>query len=228
MGVGGKAKMRLLIITLTFLILIGCNDNEQKSVSQNDRLELVPEPANDLREKYEQLQKDSLKRDTVNEEYLSERLKPIRANFNRINGIKGWTSVDKRKLNESTEGGAATYYFLKDTLLKVVAIHFGETGKNIQEFYTKNGQLSFVFGQQYQYNRPITWDSTVMKENNDTETFDIDKSEIIEDRSYFENGVLIRQINNQDCGSPFAEDYLKEEQVRLKAEFEKLKEQLKK
>jgi len=228
MGVGGKAKMRLLIITLTFLILIGCNDNEQKSVSQNDRLELVPEPANDLREKYEQLQKDSLKRDTVNEEYLSERLKPIRANFNRINGIKGWTSVDKRKLNESTEGGAATYYFLKDTLLKVVAIHFGETGKNIQEFYTKNGQLSFVFGQQYQYNRPITWDSTVMKENNDTETFDIDKSEIIEDRSYFENGVLIRQINNQDYGSPFAEDYLKEEQVRLKAEFEKLKEQLKK
>jgi hypothetical protein len=67
-----------------------------------------------------------------------------------------------------------------------------------------------------------------MQENNDTETFDIDKSEIIEDRSYFENGDLIRQINNQDCGSPFAEDYLKEEQVRLKTEFEKLKERLKK
>jgi hypothetical protein len=210
------------------LTLIGCKENGQKSVSQNDRLELVPEPDKDLREKYEQQQKDSLKSDTVYEEYLGERLKPISANFNRINEIKEWTSVDKRKLNQSTEGGAATYYFLKDTLLKVVAIHFGETGKNIQEFYTKNGQLSFAFEQQYQYNRPITWDSTAMKENNDTETFDINKSEIIEDRSYFENGVLIRQINNQDCGSPFAADYLKEEQVRLKAEFEKLKEQLKK
>lgn len=197
-------------------------------MSQNDRLELVPEPDKDLREKYEQQEKDSLKSETVFEEYLGERLKPIRANFKRINEITEWTSVDKRKLNQSTEGGAATYYFLQDTLLKVVAIHFGETGKNIQEFYTRNGQLSFVFEQQCQYNRPITWDSTAMQENNDTETFDIDKSEIIEDRSYFENGDLIRQINNQDCGSPFAEDYLKEEQVRLKTEFEKLKERLKK
>ncbi|MCZ2129120.1 MAG: hypothetical protein LC109_02525 [Bacteroidia bacterium] len=220
--------MRLLITILTFLTLIGCNDNGEKSVSQNDRLELVSEPDKGLREKYEQQKKDSLKSDTVFEEYLGDRLNPIRANFKRINEITEWTSVDKRKLNLSTEGGAATYYFLQDTLLKVVAIHFGETGKNIQEFYTKNGQLSFVFEQHYQYNRPITWDSTAMKENNDTETFDINESEIIEDRSYFENGFLIRQINNQDCGSPFAEDYLKEEQVRLKREFEKLKERLKK
>ena len=207
---------------------ISCKDNGQKSVSQNDRLELVPKPDKDLREEYEQQQKDSIKSDIVYEEYLGERLKPIRANFERINNTTEWTSIDKRKLNQSTEGGAATYYFLKDTLLKVVAIHFGETGKNIQEFYTKNGQLSFVFEQRYQYNRPITWDSTTMNENNDSETFDINKSEIIEDRSYFENGELIRQINNQDCGSPFAQDYLKEEQVRLKAEFEKLKERLKK
>ena len=210
------------------MTLIGCNDNGAKSISQNDRLELVPEPDKDLREKYEQQEKDSLKSDTVFEEYLGERLKPIRANFKRINEITEWTSVDKRKLNQSTEGGAATYYFLQDTLLKVVVIHFGETGKNIQEFYTRNGQISFVFEKQYQYNRPITWDSTAMQENNDTETFDIDQSEIIEDRSYFENGDLIRQINNQDCGSPFAEDFLKEEQVRLKTEFEKLKERLKK
>lgn len=208
------------------MTLIGCNDNGEKSVSQNDRLELVPEPDKDLREKYEQQKKDSLKSDTVFEEYLGERLKLIRANFKRINEITEWTSVDKRKLNQSTEGGAATYYFLQDTLLKVIAIHFGETGKNIQEFYTKNGQLSFVFEQQYQYNRPITWDSTAMKENNDTETFDIDKSEIIEDRSYLSKGELIRQINNQDFGSPFAEDYLKEEQVRLTKEFEKLKKKL--
>ena len=144
--------MKLLLIILTFLTLISCNDNGQKSVSQNDRLGLVPEPDKDLREKYEHQEKDSLRNDTVFEEYLGERLKPIRENFKRINEIAEWTSVDERKLNQSTEGGVATYYFLKDTLLKVVAIHFGETGKSIQEFYTKNGQLSFVFEQQYQYN----------------------------------------------------------------------------
>ncbi|MBT8194968.1 MAG: hypothetical protein KJO64_00945, partial [Bacteroidia bacterium] len=113
-----------------------------------------------------------------------------------------------------------TYYFLKDTLLKVIAVHFGETGKTIQEFYTKNSQLSFVIEKRYEYNRPINWDSIVMKENNDLEAFDIDKSEIIEDHSFFERGLLIRQINNQDCGSPCAEDYLLEEQVRLLTMYE--------
>lgn len=67
-----------------------------------------------------------------------------------------------------------------------------------------------------------------MKENNDTEAFDFDKSEIIEDRSYFETGKLLHQINNQDCGSPFADDYLLEEHKRIKTCFEKLIEQTKK
>ena len=61
-----------------------------------------------------------------------------------------------------------------------------------------------------------------MKENNDNQTFDIEESEIIEDRSYFQNGKLIHQINNQDCGSPFAAEYLLEEQKRLKKSFDKL------
>ena len=66
------------------------------------------------------------------------------------------------------------------------------------------------------------YDSTSMKENNDTEAFDFEKSEIVEDRSYFENGKLLHQLNNQDCGSPFAEDYLLEEQKRIKTDVEKL------
>lgn len=210
------------------MTLIGCNDNVEKSESQNDRLELVPEPDKDLREKYEQQEEDGLKSDKVFEESFDDRLKPIEGNWKKINKITEWTSVNKRKLNQSTEGGTATYYFLQDTLIKIVVIHFGESGKNIKEFYTEKGDLLFVFEQHYQYNRPITWDLTTMKEHNDTGFFEIDKPEIIEDRSYFENGNLIRQINNQDCGSPFAEDYLREEQERLKTEFEKLKEQLKK
>ena len=61
-----------------------------------------------------------------------------------------------------------------------------------------------------------------MKENNDNQVWDFDKSEIIEDRSYFSNGRLIHQISNQDCGSPFTEDYLAEEQKRIKDSFDKL------
>jgi hypothetical protein len=54
-------KINHIIVILTILVLIGCNDNVQKLETENDRLELVPEPDKDLREKYEQQQKDSLK-----------------------------------------------------------------------------------------------------------------------------------------------------------------------
>ncbi len=49
-----------LVIILTFGALIGCSENVQKSVSKNDRFDLVPEPDKDLREEYEQYKKDSL------------------------------------------------------------------------------------------------------------------------------------------------------------------------
>jgi hypothetical protein len=54
-------KTTHIIIIFTILAVIGCNENEQKSETKNNRLELVPEPDKDLREKYEQQQKDSLK-----------------------------------------------------------------------------------------------------------------------------------------------------------------------
>ena len=58
-----------------------------------------------------------------------------------------------------------------------------------------------------------------MKENDDTTIFDMNKSEIVEIRSYFLNGKLIHQINNQDCGSPFYDEYLLGEQKRITSEF---------
>ncbi len=116
----------------------------------------------------------------------------------------------------------SVYYFIKDTILKIALIHFGETGKKKQEFYIKNGKLSFVFERQWQYNRPIYWDSTAMKENNDSEVFEEELSEILESSSYFINGELIRQRTDLDCGAPFEKEYLNQEQNRLNSEFDKL------
>lgn len=155
-------------------------------------------------------------------EYLTERLKPIRANFKRINSIANWTTIKTKDIWETTEGGEAKFYYLKGQLEKITTRHFGETFQILTEYYLLKGQLSFVFTKYYKYNRPMYYDSTSMKENNDTEAFDFEKSEIIEDRSYFDNRKLLHQINSQDCGSPFADDYLLEEQKRIKADFEKL------
>lgn len=53
-----------IILILTILTLIGCDNKGKKPEHQNNRLELVPEPDRDLREEYEQKQKDEF--DTIN------------------------------------------------------------------------------------------------------------------------------------------------------------------
>jgi len=155
-------------------------------------------------------------------EYLAERLKPIRQNFKDINSITNWTSIDTQNLWLTTEGGKAKFYYENENLTKIITRQYGETFQKLTEYYLLNGKLSFVFEKSYKYNRPIYYDSTEMKENNDKETFDFEKSEIQEDRSYFEEGKLIRKIESGDCGAPFASEYLLAEQKRIKDNFEKL------
>jgi hypothetical protein len=168
------------------------------------------------------LQETFKEEDVIVNEYLTSELRLIRVNFKRINSIAKWSKIDKIDIWESTEGGQATYYYSENKLEKIVVRHFGETFQHLAEYYLLYGELSFVFDKSFKYNRPIYWDSIAMKENNDNQVWDFEQSEIIEERTYFKNGKVIHQLNNQDCGSPFAEDYLKEEQDRLITEFNKL------
>ncbi|MGU3373835.1 hypothetical protein [Chryseobacterium sp. M5A1_1a] len=156
-------------------------------------------------------------------EYLKDRLKPIQSNFRRINSITKWTSIKKKNIEgESAEGGEATYYYNKNRLEKVMARHYGEMGQVLIEYYLLNGKLSFVFEKDYKYNRPLFYNIKAMKENNDTEAFDFEKSEITETRSYFEKENLIHIVNSQDCGAPFSGSYMTEVEKGLNDDFKKL------
>ncbi|MDN3694156.1 hypothetical protein QWZ06_18690 [Chryseobacterium tructae] len=156
-------------------------------------------------------------------EYLKDRLKPIQANFKRINSITQWTAIKKKDIEgESAEGGEAAYYYKNKRLEKVMARHYGEMGQVLVEYYLLNGKLSFVFEKNYKYNRPLFYNEKVMKENNDTEAFDLKKSEITETRNYFENGSLLHIVDSQDCGAPFSGDYMAEQDKSLKDDFKRL------
>ncbi len=218
--------MKQTIYILTFFLLTSCGQQktEQTITTVSDTTTKNNAVTTDTIELKETFSEEDL---PVNE-YLTNRLKPIRANFKRINSITNWTSIDTKELSESTEGEEAKFYYQNGQLEKIATRHYGETFQLLTEYYLLKGQLSFVFEKRHKYNRPLYYDTTAMKENNDTEAVDIDKSEIIEDRSYFENGKLLHQINNQDCGSPFADDYLLEEQKRIKRDFDKLVKQTKK
>lgn len=168
--------------------------------------------------------KESFNEDDMNtNEYLKNRLKPIQVNFKRINSITKWTSIKKKSIEgESAEGGEATYYYKNKRLEKIMARHYGETGQVLIEYYLLNGNLSFVFEKDYKYNRPLFYDEKAMKENNDTEAFDFEKSEITETRNYFEKGSLIHIVNSQDCHAPFSGKYMNEEDKRMKDDFKRL------
>ncbi|NML71155.1 hypothetical protein HHL23_15300 [Chryseobacterium sp. RP-3-3] len=156
-------------------------------------------------------------------EYLTDRLKPIRANFKRINSINQWSSIKKKDIEgESAEGGEAVFYDQKGRLEKMTTRLYGEMGQVLTEYYLLNGHLSFVFEKIYTYNRPMFYDVKAMKENHDTEAFDFKKSEIEENRNYFEKEKLVHVTNSLDCGAPFSSDYIEGEQKRISEAFQKL------
>lgn len=202
--------MRLLIIILTFLTLFSCNDNGQKSVSKNEKLELLQEPDKDLKRKYEK-EKDSLTTDTTYQEFMGEKLKPIRKKLKPLLNSQKWTSMDKRKIDTKNGNGAAVYYFLDKELRKIRLLENTDSIDRFVEFYLDDKNLFFIF-ERHTNNYEL---------KNDPEFY-----EPFEDSLFFENDELIRIKSNMDCGAPFAEDYRKEEQVRLKNEFKKLKERL--
>lgn len=226
--VSGKFKptLKQTIYILTFLLLTSCGqlNSEQTTPIITDTTSISTNAitTNIVKTDIVELKETLNKEDLPVNDYLTERLKPIRANFKRINSIKNWTDIVVEELFESTEGGEAKYYYKNGRLEKIVARHYGETFQLLVEYYLLDGQLSFAFEKLRKYNRPLYYDTTAMRANNDTEAFDLSKSEIIEDRSYFEKGKLLHQINNEDCGSPLADNYLLEEQERIKADFSKL------
>ncbi|MEF9480579.1 hypothetical protein OWR28_25450 [Chryseobacterium sp. 1B4] len=123
---------------------------------------------------------------------------------------------------ESAEGGEATFYYTDKGLQKVIAKHYGEMGQKLTEYYLLNGQLSFVFGKEYRYNRPLFYDAKTMKENNDMEAFDLKKSKITMTRNYFENGNIILISNNDLHGSGISTDYPAEQEKEIQEDFKKL------
>lgn len=162
-------------------------------------------------------------KDTTGSKSLKNRIKPIQANFKRINSVTKWTSVKKKDIEgESAEGGEATFYYTDKGLQKVIAKHYGEMGQKLTEYYLLNGQLSFVFEKEYKYNRPLFYDAKAMKENNDTEAFDLKKSKITMTRNYFENGNIILITNTTGRGFNISADYPAEQEKNLAESFKKL------
>ncbi len=136
-------------------------------------------------------------------------IKSIQLHYQKINSKKDWKEIASFDL---LDGDSETVlYYSKIGLEKLVQTNFGEIGKLITEYYFVNNKLSFVFEQQYHYNYQPS-----MKE------YDPKKTDIDESRNYFKNDMLFHQTNNKDCESPFASDYIIDEDKRIKEEYQRV------
>lgn len=143
-------------------------------------------------------------------------LNDLRTNFTRINQINDWKEIKTMPLNdESSEGGEINFYYSENGLEKIITTHFGEMGTATTEYYLLNNELSFVFEIIIQYNSPFYLTET---NTNSIEIFDPTKSSKIENRHYFYQNKIIKQILDSKCAESPAE-CKKKDQERLLENF---------
>ena len=103
-----------------------------------------------------------------------------RARYAAVDKAVPKATVVKRELQGySLEGGELTAYFQKGVPLKMVARHYGETGRAINEYYFWQGRLFFVVQTTQRYNAPLST-------QNEADKFKFAGQE----RFYFKNGAL--------------------------------------
>lgn len=209
-----KRNIEKIFLGIILISLAGC---ETKKQSVNKNFDNINSNKTSIVKDSFKIAESKNQNDNPVNEYLTEKLKPIRENFKRLNSIdKGnWSSLVTKELDGTNEGGEVTYYHWNNELDKIVAKEYGETFQVLTEYYFLNGKISFVFQKALKYNRPVYHDSIAMKEMNDNEAFDITKSEIVEERNYFDKEKLIHQLGSEDCGSHMTNEYLQAEQKRI-------------
>ena len=206
------SKANYILIIFGIIILVNCQTKE------NGTNKAAPENRTDTSNRDTGVAKEPLNQIDTAANRASLLL--IRDNFKRIHSITKWTLVRTKELSETTEAGEAKFYYSNKQLEKIIVKRFGETFQYHTEYYLRNGQLSFALERSYEYNRPITYDTAAMRENNDTEAFDFKKSKMIEKRNYLENGKLFYQADSQNPAQPSSD--LSQEQKRIIEDFESL------
>lgn len=111
-----------------------------------------------------------------------ELISSIRERYAAVNkNLAKYRVVRKELSGFSAEGGELVAYFHGASVVKVVATHLGETGRSLEEFYYRGGELVFVFYRRETYDAPMSGKV----------------SKTAEERFYFAGGRLIRWLDSR-------------------------------
>lgn len=111
---------------------------------------------------------------------VDEKVQTIRRRYDAVDrDLSRCRKVERDLPGESTEGGELTAYFLNQSLRKLVATFYGETGQAREEYYFWDDRLFFVLRVESRYDKPLSGKVT-------------SKSE---ERLYFVDDALIRWLD---------------------------------
>lgn len=125
--------------------------------------------------------------------------KSIKLEVKRLSTISDnqWDRIEEKDYDFSSEGGTLKYYYEQRKLRKIMTMSFGEMGKaETNYFLNEDGELMAVWEGNFQYNRPIYYDSMAMINNEDTAFFQIEKTDTVLIQAYFDKGKIIDMTNN--------------------------------
>ena len=124
----------------------------------------------------------------------------IRREYAAINKrTNRYKKVKKTLSGLSLEGGQLVAYSDGAAIVKIVATHYGEMGRTLEEYYYSNGKLIFMFEKILHYNKPLSGKVV----------------HTMESRYYFDNDKMIRLIdeNGKDVDAGSEEFRMKEKEL---------------
>jgi hypothetical protein len=111
-----------------------------------------------------------------------EAVSAIRQRYAAVNkNLSKFKAVKKELQGFSAEGGELTAYFEGSAVKKIAAKHQGETGRSFEEYYLLDDGLMFVYRREDRYSKP----------------FSGKVAETRETRLYFEDGELVRWLDEK-------------------------------
>lgn len=130
-------------------------------------------------------------------------IQSIRQQYAAINKrVPALRKVKRRIIGFSLEGGDLVAYLDGPAVVKIVANHYGEGGKTMEEYYYASGKLIFVFERVSRYDQPLSGKVVSTEES----------------RFYFSNDKLIRWVDGSGKQMPSnTEEYAEQQSEHLES-----------
>ena len=206
--------MTKYFLPIAFLVSVigmtSCKDSNLKPVEIVEATDTKDSSEDDVQE--DMLNVLTNEKDLLINEGSEQVVKSLIPIFNRINAFTGWAHISTMDFTTETGEGVTKLYYNKELQVeKIVVRKYEKEQQSLDVYYLNEGQVALVIMQLFAYNADIK-----------DKAFSVEESEYTKDCNYFAEGKLVSIMSNQDCGAPFAQDYLVEVDKEIKEEVKKL------